>query len=304
MIHCTRIDHTRYSLAERERLAAVLSARETPPQVLLSTCNRMERYWGEGAVPDTTLRHLYRVAAGLESALPGERAIQGQLKNAYREACAVHRLSAQMHRLFQTAIHTGKRVRTETKIAEGAVSHSQVTVDLLKRTYPDLSRKVVSIIGVNKLTEDILKFLTDNRTVTVFLSNRHLDRAEALAAVYGAVAVPLHEKRRMLDLTDVLICATSAPHTIIHSRDLPDDREMLIFDLAFPRDVEPALAARKGVTLFDLEQIEQFAKTNLQLRSDEIAKAERLIEEEIGKYREWEARSLRIRETGCNEFIP
>jgi glutamyl-tRNA reductase len=304
MIHCTRIDHTRYSLAERERLAAVLSARETPPQVLLSTCNRMERYWGEGAVPDATLRHLYRVAAGLESALPGERAIQGQLKNAYREACAVHRLSAQMHRLFQTAIHTGKRVRTETKIAEGAVSHSQVTVDLLKRTYPDLSRKVVSIIGVNKLTEDILKFLTDNRTVTVFLSNRHLDRAEALAAVYGAVAVPLHEKRRMLDLTDVLICATSAPHTIIHSRDLPDDREMLIFDLAFPRDVEPALAARKGVTLFDLEQIERFAKTNLQLRSDEIAKAERLIEEEIGKYREWEARSLRIRETGCNEFIP
>ncbi|MDR2764192.1 MAG: hypothetical protein LBB90_04095 [Tannerella sp.] len=304
MIHCTRIDHTRYSLAERERLAATLPVPETQPQVLLKTCNRVERYWGEGAVPEATLRHLYRVASGLESGLPGERAIQGQLKKAYLEACAIHTLSAQMHRLFQTAMHTGKRVRTETKIAEGAVSHSQVTVDILKKTYPDLNRKVVGIIGVNKLTEDILKFLTDRRTVTVFLSNRRLDKAEALAAEYGAVAVPLHEKRRMLDLTDVLICATSAPHAIIHDCDLPYGRKMLIFDLAFPRDVEPALAERKDVTLFDLEQIEQFAKTNLQLRSGEIAKAERLIEEEMSKYREWEARSLRIRKALCNESIP
>ncbi|MDR3194706.1 MAG: hypothetical protein LBT76_05385 [Tannerella sp.] len=307
MIHCTLMDHTRFSLSERERYAALPPAEDARPHVLLKTCNRIERYWGEGAVTDGVIRHLYRVAAGLESSLTGERAIQGQLKTAYLEACEKYRLSAPMHRLFQTAMHTGKRVRTETRIAEGAVSHSQVTVEILKKTCPELNRQVVSIIGVNKLTEDILKFLTDRRTMTVFLSNRRLDRAEQLAAKYRATAISLDEKKRMLDFTDILICATSAPHTIIHADDLPEEKELLVFDLAFPRDVEPALAERKGVQLFDLEQIEQFAKTNLHLRAGEAAKAERLIDEEIVKFREWETYVNQIKnknECLCNESNP
>jgi glutamyl-tRNA reductase len=288
MIHCKLINNSTCSLAERERLSGEIRPDGAWPHVLLKTCNRVELYWGEGLLPDRIIRHLYRVASGLESSLTGERAIQGQLKNAYREACGKHKLSSTLHRLFQTAMHTGKRVRNETKIAEGAVSHSQVTVDILKKEYPDLNRKAVSIIGVNKLTEDILKFLTDHRTVTVFLSNRNLEKAGALARKYAATAIPLDDRKRMLEFTDILITATSAPHTIIRQEDIAAGKAMWIFDLAFPRDVEPALAERAEVKLFDLERIEQFAKTNLMLRTREVKRAEQIIEEEIRKFREWE----------------
>jgi glutamyl-tRNA reductase len=301
MIQSELINHTRYTLSEREALAKTAFLPDGVPHVLLKTCNRIELYWGEGSLTDETLRHLYRVASGLESGLVGERAIQGQLKNAYQEACRLYALSSHLHKLFQMAIHTGKRVRNETKIAEGAVSHSQVTVDILKKEYPDIKQKTVTVIGVNKLTEDILKFLTDNRAVTIFLSNRHMEKAEALAAQYGATAIPLHEKRRMMDFTDILISATSAPHTIIHPADLSlGGKEMLIFDLAFPRDVDPAIAEREGITLYDLEHIERFAKANLRLRLAEVQKAEYIIEQEIHKFREWESHSKRP----CNELVP
>ncbi|MDR0845372.1 MAG: glutamyl-tRNA reductase [Tannerella sp.] len=287
MIQCRLVNNAHASLEERERLSEAVFVEEGTPHVLLKTCNRVELYWGEGEISEKIVRHLYRVASGLESALTGERAIQGQLKNAYLEACDKYKLPSHLNRLFQTAIHTGKRVRTETGISKGAVSHSQVTVDILKKEHIDLKEKIVSIIGVNKLTEDILKFLTDKQAVNIYLSNRHLEKAEALAGQYNGTAMPLSEKRKLLEFTDVLICATSAPHIIVKRDDIPAGKEMLIFDLAFPRDVEPSLAKETGIRLFDLEDIEQFAKNNLSLRKIEIREAEQIIEEEINKFREW-----------------
>jgi glutamyl-tRNA reductase len=114
-----------------------------------------------------------------------------------------------------------------------------------------------------------------------------LEKAEALAKQYNATAIPLSEKRKMLEFTDVLICATSAPHTLVKQGDIPTEKEMLIFDLAFPRDVEPALADKDGIRLFDLEDIEQFAQNNIYLRNNEIKDVEQIIEEEIDKFHEW-----------------
>ncbi|KAA6352359.1 Glutamyl-tRNA reductase [termite gut metagenome] len=290
MIHCKLINNANYTLKEREILLETTHIDRKEPHVLLQTCNRVEFYWGEGSISDSIIRHLYRVASGLESNLIGERAIQGQLKNAYQEACEKYKLSSQLNRLFQTAIHTGKRVRTETKISEGAVSHSQVTVDILKKEDIDFQQKIVGIIGVNKITEDILKFLTDNRTINVFLSNRNFEKAEELAKRYNGTAIRFDDKKRMLELTDILITATSAPHTIIKCDDISPGKEILIFDLAFPRDVETSLGEMEGVKLYDLEEIEQFAKNNLQLRNNEMEKAERIIEEEINKFHQWYSR--------------
>jgi glutamyl-tRNA reductase len=284
MIKCKLINNANASLEEREMWAETIFITDETPHVLLKTCNRIEFYWGSGEIPDEIIRHLYRVASGLESSLTGERAIQGQLKNAYLEACKKYKLSPQLHKLFQTAMHTGKRVRNETGISQGAVSHSQVTVDILKKEKINLKEKIVSIIGVNKLTEDILKFLTDKQAVNIFLSNRNLEKAKILAKQYNGVAMPLREKKHMLEFTDVLICATSAPHIIVGRDDIPAGKEMLIFDLAFPRDVDPVLANEKEIRLLDLEDIEQFAKTNLSLRNGEIKKAEQIIEAEIGKF--------------------
>jgi glutamyl-tRNA reductase len=247
----------------------------------------MELYWGEGEASDDIVRHLFRVASGLESSLTGERAIQGQLKTAYAEAIGKYKLSSSLNRLFQTAMHAGKRVRTETGISKGAVSHSQVTVELLKKEKINLTAKKVGIIGVNKLTEDILKFLTDRNAINIFLSNRHVEKAEALAKLYNGTAVPLHEKRKMLAFIDVLISATSAPHSVVEAEDVPEGKEMLIIDLAFPRDVDPSLGDRPGIRLLDLEDIERFAQENLSLRLSAIHDAEAIIEEEIQTFYKW-----------------
>ncbi|MDR1745756.1 MAG: glutamyl-tRNA reductase [Tannerella sp.] len=299
MINYKLINHSEYTLKERERMGFQLDADDAVPHVLLATCNRMELYWGEGAVPERALRHLYRVAAGLESALIGERAIQGQLKQAYLEALKKYHLSPHLNRLFQTAIHTGKRVRTETSISEGAVSHSQITVEILRHQNIDLRHKIISIIGVNKLTEDILKYLTARGAENIFLSNRHIEKAEELARQYNGTAMSLDKKRAMLRFTDVLICATSAPHIIVHQEDIEKDKKLLIFDLAFPRDVDESVGRFSEVTLYNLENIERFARENVSLRHKEIRKAEGIIEEEINKFYEWQSKAYERK----NQFV-
>lgn len=267
------------------------------PYVVLSTCNRMEIYWGAGDIPRPLAEHLFRVAAGLESALIGERAIQGQIKQAYATAVERYRLSPSLNRLFQTAIHVGKRVRTETHIAHGAVSHSQVTADILRDSGVDLKNAIVAIIGVNKLTEDILKFLTARGAVNIFLSNRSFDKAQALSEQYGGTALPLERKREILCCSDVVISATSAPHAIIHREDIVNETP-LIFDLAFPRDVDPEVALLPGVKLYNLEDIEAFGRRNIALRKNEIGKAERIIDEELAKLYAWQEFKIK---TPCNE---
>ncbi|MDR1809769.1 MAG: glutamyl-tRNA reductase [Prevotella sp.] len=287
MLHCRLINNSAYTLKERENLSASLYMDESVPHVLLKTCNRIELYWGNGETPEYIIRHLFRVASGLKSELIGEQAIQGQLKMAYQEACGKYRLSASMHRLFQTAMHTGKRIRTETRISKGAISHSQATVDLLKSEGIDLSKKIVGIIGANKLTEDILKYLTTKQAVNIFLSNRNIEKAQLLAKKYNGTAINLEHKKQMLEFIDVLICATSAPHTIIKAADIPKGKEMFIIDLAFPRDVEENVKKNEQIRLFDLETIEIFAKNNVLLRHKEISKAEQIIEEEIADFYRW-----------------
>jgi glutamyl-tRNA reductase len=288
MLQYKHITHSEYDLGERELLSASVFVDMSVPHVLLSTCNRTEVYWGDGEAPSNLLHHLYRVASGLESSLIGERAIQGQLKSAYREAAEKYRLSSPLNRVFQSAMHVGKRVRTETRIAEGAISHSQITVDILKRRNIDLREKTVSIIGVNKLTEDILKYLAGNRAVNIFLSNRSFEKAEVLAKQYNGTAMSLTCKRQMLAMSDVLICATSAPHTLVGKDDIPEGKDMLVFDLAFPRDVEECVGQTDHVTLFNLDDIERFAGENRQLRMSEIEKAEQIIREEMNVFYEWQ----------------
>lgn len=297
MLEYKLINNAAYNLEEREHLAKEWLINEKEPHVFLSTCNRMELYKGAGTVPEEAVRHLYRVAAGLESALIGERAIEGQLKNAYMEAKEKYKLSPSLNRLFQTAMHTGKRVRNETGIASGAVSHSQVTVDLLNKEITNLDHKIIGIIGVNKLTEDILKFLVSKHTINVLLSSRNYDKALGVAEIYHGTAVRFEHKKELLKCADVLVSATAAPHLVVRTQDLPVDRSLLLFDLAFPRDIEESAGNLPNVRLYNLEAIEHFAQANLTLREQEVEKAEAIIEEEIRKFFQWQHYSLQHLET-------
>lgn len=251
--------------------------------VLLQTCNRVELYYGDGDVPDDVARHLFRVTAGLESALIGERAVQGQVKDSYQQAQLQYRLTAEMHKLFSCALEVGKRVRTETEISQGAVSHSLAAIEILQQEQVDLSQSRITIIGVNKLTSDILKFLKNKGARMVFLANRSQMKAHQLADPLGISVFELHDKQRFLADTDILISATSAPHAVIDATDIPFGKKLLAIDLAFPRDIDPSIGRLPNVRLYNLSDVERRVRENISVRKSEVVRAEAIIEEEIAE---------------------
>ncbi|MBR4265417.1 MAG: glutamyl-tRNA reductase [Bacteroidales bacterium] len=286
MIQYKSINHQNTSLAEREEYFRGFSCDENVPSVLLQTCNRVELYYGTGEIPDDVARHLFRVTCGLESAIIGERAVQGQVKEAYNSAMEKTKLPAGLHKLFEAALEVGKRVRTETMISHGAVSHSLATIEIIEQEHVDLKNARVTIIGVNKLTEEIIKFLKNKKAELVFLANRTQEKARKMAEPYGIEIYRLEDKQKFLKNTDILISATSAPGTIINKEDLTPGRPLLAIDLAFPRDIDPEVCSNGDVKLYNLQDVESKVKANISVREDEVAKAEQIIEESIVKLRE------------------
>ena len=256
------------------------------PYIFLKTCNRSEIYYGDGDVPDEVARHLFRVVSGLESAIIGERAVQGQVKEAYYTAKDQRPLPAELHKLFQSALQVGKRVRNETEISHGAVSHSLAALEILEDVNIDLKNAHITIIGVNKLTADILKFLQNKGAKMVFLANRSQIKAHYLADPLGIKVYTLDEKKDFLAHTDILISATSAPHLIIHKEDIPEDKRLLAIDLAFPRDIDSRLNELPNVQLYNIRDVERKVRENIEVRGAEVEKAEVIIEEEIQEMQE------------------
>ncbi len=276
------------------------------PYVFLKTCNRSEIYYDDGkesGVPDDVARHLFRVVAGLESAITGERAVQGQVKEAYYNAKELRHLPTELHKLFLAALQVGKRVRNETEISHGAVSHSLAAIEIieeeiqkniqknaLQNSKTDFKTSLqdahITIIGVNKLTADILKFLQNKGAKMVFLANRSQIKAHYLADPLGIKVYTLDEKKEFLAHTDILISATSAPHLIIHKEDIPSDKPLLAIDLAFPRDIDSKLNELTNVHLFNIRDVEKKVRQNLDVREAEVKKAEEIIEEEIKELNE------------------
>ena len=286
MIQYKSINHQDTSLAEREEYFKNLEHKDDDSAVLLQTCNRVELYYGNGDVPDEVARHLFKVACGLESAIIGEQAVQGQIKEAYMTAKRTKKLPAGMHKLFESALQIGKRVRSETQISHGAVSHSLAAIEIIEQEKIDLRNARITIIGVNKLTEEIIKFLLNKKAKLVFLANRTEEKARRMAEPYGIDIFRLEDKQKFLKDIDILISATSAPDAIIHSSDLTPGRPLLAIDLAFPRDIDPEVAKMQGVTLYNLHDVEQKVKANISVREDEVKKAEQMIEEAITELHE------------------
>ncbi len=281
MIQYKSINHQNTSLTDREEYFKQLDVQNVGPSILLQTCNRVELYYGDGEIPDEVARHLFRVVCGLESAIIGERAVQGQVKEAYLTARKNQKLPTGLHKLFECALQIGKRVRTETQISHGAVSHSLATIEIIEQEKVNLQNAHITIIGVNKLTEEIIKFLQNKKAQMVFLANRTEEKARKMAEPFGINIYRLEDKVNFLHDTDILISATSAPDTIIRADDLSSNHPLLAIDLAFPRDIDPAVTQLPGVRLYNLHDVEQKVKSNISIREDEVKKAEQMIEEEI-----------------------
>jgi glutamyl-tRNA reductase len=309
---------------DAQQLCAELVATDAVREaVAISTCNRTEVYLvGDPVGAETELlgrlaqhagtrptelaesmyaprncdaaRQLYRVVSGLESMIVGEAEIQGQTKRAYEAALAAGTTGPLTNRLFTAALQTGKRVRSETAIGEGRASVSSVAVGLARDIMgPDLAKRDVVIIGAGETSELTAQALADEGVRTIFVANRHADRARAVAERFGGSVSSLHDLPQRLVEADIVVASTASPHPIIGVDELAvvmREREgapLLLIDIAVPRDVDPACAELEGVSLYDIDDLQRVVHRTREVREAERVQAENVVEDEIQRFARW-----------------
>ncbi len=239
-------------------------------------------------------RQLYRVVSGLESMIVGEAEIQGQAKRAYEAALEAGTTGPLTNRLFTAALQTGKRVRSETTLGEGRASVSSVAVGLARDLIgPELAARDVVIIGAGETSELTARALAQEGVRTIFVANRRADRARSIAERFGGSVSSLHDLPDRLVEADIVVASTSSPHPIIGVDELAlvmREREgapLLLIDIAVPRDIEAACGELEGVTLYDIDDLQAVVARNRQVREDERAQAEAVVEDEIQRFARW-----------------
>jgi glutamyl-tRNA reductase len=290
--------------------------------VLLSTCNRTEVYavaadpvaMGERIVScladyrgvsrddiDAALyvrtdadaaRHLFRVSAGLDSLVVGEPEILGQVKDAYKVASEERGTGSVINRLFHGAFAIGKRVRTDTGLAEGAVSLSYAALTLSRKIFGDLKPRHMVVFGAGEMSRLCALHFHQQVASTTIATRRH-DRGEALAAEVHGRVIAWDARLEALADADVLVSATGSPDLVLTDADLARvlaarrGRPMFVVDLAVPRDVDPAIAEREEIFLYNIDDLRGIVQENLARRQDAVAKAERLVNDEVSAWYAW-----------------
>jgi glutamyl-tRNA reductase len=316
----------RLAFTEPEAIEFARQAAATPEvreAVVISTCNRTEVYLvvgdpvraesdvlglmaGHASIRPTELseaiysprncdaaRQLYRVTAGLESMVVGEAEIQGQVRRAYEAARDAGCTGPLSNRLFAAALTAGKRVRTETEIGAARVSIPSVAVDLALSVLGGLQDRHVVVLGAGETSELTARALNDQGAGTIFVANRHADRALSLAQRFGGSVVGLDGLPEQLLQADIALCSTSSPHPIVGRDELEivmrerGGRPLLLIDIAVPRDVEASCAELEGVSLYDIDDLQAVVARNLSTREGELPRAEEILEEEIHRFARW-----------------
>ncbi len=238
-------------------------------------------------------RQLYRVTAGLESMILGEAEIQGQVRRAHETAMRAGCTGPLSNRLFAAALTTGKRVRSETNIGSSRVSVPSVAVDLALSVLDGLEHRHVVILGAGETSELTARALAEQGAGTMFVANRHADRALSLAQRFGGSVVGLENLPEQLVQADIVLCSTSSPHPIVGREELElvmaerDGRQLLLIDIAVPRDVDPACGELDGVSLYDIDDLQAVIARNLSSRAEETPQALAIVEQEIQRFARW-----------------
>ncbi len=292
--------------------------------MIVSTCNRVEVYalapdiaegtqalerflhtWHDTVADETDIawtalseeavvRHIFRLAAGLDSMVLGDDQIMGQLKAAYAAAHEAGTAGKVLHRLVSRALASGKLVRTRTRIGSHPVSVVSVALDQAQRQFGNLSDRRCLVIGAGHMAQLALKLLSAKQVSHLSVINRTDERAETLAERYHARSWRFAEMERALAAHDVIICATAAPgfvvtRAILEGAVLADhpDHARLFLDLSVPRGIEPAGLHRPQDHLFDIDALQAISARNHGARAAEIESAEALIEPEVRAFMEW-----------------
>jgi glutamyl-tRNA reductase len=238
-------------------------------------------------------RQLYRVTAGLDSMIVGEAEVQGQVKRAYEAALDAGTTGPLTNRLFGAALQAGKRARSETGIGRERVSVSTVAVDLARDVVGDLASRSVVIIGAGETAELTAQALVDQGVRTVFVANRHADRARSLAERFGGEVGSLDSLPARLEDADIVVASTASPHPIVGADELElvmharEGRPLVLIDIAVPRDIEHACGEIEGASVYDMDDLQAVVARNMGVREAERAKAEAVIEEEIQRFARW-----------------
>jgi glutamyl-tRNA reductase len=239
------------------------------------------------------ITHLYRVAASLDSMVVGEPQILGQLKNAYREASERNCTGVILNRLIHKAFSAAKRVRSETNIGSSAVSISYAAVQLAKKIFGDLKNKKVLLAGAGEMAELAAEHLVAQGCTEVIVANRTLENAVKLAKRFKGKAVSLAELHDQLEVVDIMVSSTGAPHLILQKDDvLPlmrtrRNRPLFFIDIAVPRDLDPEINEIDNVYLYDVDDLSQVVEINKSDRATEATKAERIVLDEGLKFLGW-----------------
>jgi glutamyl-tRNA reductase len=320
------------SVQAREFAEQAIETAEVREAVVISTCNRTEVYVVVGDsvraegdilgllaqradIRPTELaeaiysprncdaaRHLYRVTAGLEAMIVGEAEIQGQVRRAHETALQAGCTGPLSNRLFAAALSTGKRVRSETAIGAGRASVPSVAVELAQSVLATPARddgprgladRHVVILGAGETSELTARALSEQGAGTIFVANRHADRALHLAQRFGGAVVGLDGLPDQLARADIVLCSTASPQPIVGREELAqvmrerDHRPLLLIDIAVPRDIDPACAELDGVSLYDIDDLQAVIARNLDSRASEIPRAQEIIEQEIQRFARW-----------------
>lgn len=296
-----------------ERLRTDLRLAEA---VVLNTCNRLEVYCVSSGAPiaseqvfhaiasvkqapldleqfqahaythrhEACVRHLFRVASSLDSLVVGETEIVGQVKKAYQLAQACGATGKVLNKLFQKALSISKEVRTRSGIGRYSTSVGSVALDLTTKVFgEDLSQRTILIIGAGKIGETTLKHITKHGAKSVLVTNRSYERALELVSKFEGEAIPFIEVGQALIQADIVISSTSAPHYILGKAEIGralarrPDRPMLLIDLAVPRDIDPAVLDVNSVYLYNIDQLAELARMNMERRQTEAHACEQLV---------------------------
>jgi glutamyl-tRNA reductase len=304
----------------------LLAFRELPEveeAIILSTCNRVELY---ANVVDTekaseeikaflsafhninraslekgiyiyhdtdAVKHIFRVASSLDSMVVGEPQILGQLKDAFELALSKKTTGFLLNRLMKKAISVAKRVRTETRIAENAVSISFAAVELAKKIFTDLSKRVFMLLGAGEMAELAARHLIGNGVKEVLVSNRTYERACDLAKEFHGKPVRFDDFIREMVRTDIVICSTGAPQFILmksHMQKVMKERkqrQVFIIDISVPRNIDPEINNLDNVYLYNVDDLQGVIDANKFERQKEAEKAEKIVEEELETFQKW-----------------
>jgi glutamyl-tRNA reductase len=318
------ISHHRAPVELREQVA--LGAREAAQlsaslaengaeAVCLSTCNRTELYVAHDNVREAERRagaifaapelapalyrlrdeaaalHLFRVAAGLDSMVPGEGEILGQVRGAYEQGAA----GPFLDRLFRQAVHAGKKVRAQTAIAESPASVSAAAAALAQQVFGELGDRLIVLLGAGKVSELTARNLISRGARIAFIASRTLDRAADLARRFGAEPLPLERIGAELERADVIVSSTSAPGIVLWRSDVEAalakrrGRRLVLIDLAVPRDLDPAIHDLDDCFLYDIDDLEAVVAESLAGRRKEADRAEAIVAHEAEQFRAWQA---------------